>query len=126
MHDWQEDPFTRGAYAYLAPDGVAARASFGARTGLDRMASDMPGDVRRRWDARRGVVEVKRPSNKCNGMTYDADLNLIVCEESRIGFFENDHAWIIAEFPVQLAVTDIYRVNLFGAALQHTIGKTAG
>ena len=39
--------------------------------------SDMPGDVRRRWDARRGVVEVKRPSNKCNGMTYDADLNLI-------------------------------------------------
>jgi gluconolactonase len=31
--------------------------------------SDMPGDVRRRWDPRRGVVEVKRPSNKCNGMT---------------------------------------------------------
>ncbi|MGY4290418.1 gluconolactonase [Bradyrhizobium sp. LM2.7] len=42
--------------------------------------SDMPADVRRRWDARRGVVEVKRPSNKCNGMTYDAELNLIVCE----------------------------------------------
>ncbi|MGY4496235.1 gluconolactonase [Bradyrhizobium sp. GM24.11] len=44
--------------------------------------SDMPGDVRRRWDARRGVVEVKRPSNKCNGMTYDAELNLIVCEHA--------------------------------------------
>ncbi|WP_375776626.1 isochorismatase family protein [Bradyrhizobium sp. ma5] len=44
--------------------------------------SDMPGDVRRRWDARRGVVEVKRPSNKCNGMTYDAALNLIVCEHA--------------------------------------------
>ena len=42
----------------------------------------MPGDVRRRWDARRGVVEVKRPSNKCNGMTYDAELNLIVCEHA--------------------------------------------
>src|SRR4051794_36549903 len=42
--------------------------------------SDMPGDVRRRWDARRGIAEVKRPSNKCNGMTYDAELNLIVCE----------------------------------------------
>jgi gluconolactonase len=42
--------------------------------------SDMPGDVRRRWDPRRGVVEVRRPSNKCNGMTYDAELNLIVCE----------------------------------------------
>ena len=44
--------------------------------------SDMPDDVRRRWDARRGVVEVKRPSNKCNGMTYDAELNLIVCEHA--------------------------------------------
>src|SRR5258705_10246203 len=44
--------------------------------------SDMPGDVRRRWDAKRGVVEVKRPSNKCNGMTYDAELNLIVFEHA--------------------------------------------
>src|SRR3954454_22043490 len=44
--------------------------------------SDMPGDVRRRWDARGGVREVMRPSNKCNGMTYDADLNLIVCEHA--------------------------------------------
>jgi gluconolactonase len=44
--------------------------------------SDMPADVRRRYDPRRGVVEVKRPSNKCNGMTYDADLNLIVCEHA--------------------------------------------
>jgi gluconolactonase len=44
--------------------------------------SDMPADVRRRWDASRGVGEVRRPSNKCNGMTYDADLNLIVCEHA--------------------------------------------
>jgi len=44
--------------------------------------SDMPADVRRRWDPRRGVVEVKRPANKCNGMTYDAELNLIVCEHA--------------------------------------------
>jgi len=43
--------------------------------------SDMPGDVRRRWDAR-GVREVLRPSHKGNGMTYDADLNLIVCEHA--------------------------------------------
>ena len=42
----------------------------------------MPADVRRRWDQRGGVREVKRPSNKCNGMTYDADLNLIVCEHA--------------------------------------------
>ena len=44
--------------------------------------SDMPADVRRRWDSKRGVVEVRRPSNKCNGMTYDAELNLIVCEHA--------------------------------------------
>src|SRR5271168_5017150 len=44
--------------------------------------SDMPGDVRRRWDPNGGVAVVKRPSNKCNGMTYDADLNLIVCEHA--------------------------------------------
>ena len=44
--------------------------------------SDMPGDVRRRWDAEGGVREVRRPANKCNGMTYDADLNLIVCEHA--------------------------------------------
>ncbi|HMQ56943.1 MAG TPA: isochorismatase family protein, partial [Rhizobiaceae bacterium] len=43
--------------------------------------SDMPGDVRRRWD-RAGVREVMRPSNKGNGMTYDRDLNLIVCEHA--------------------------------------------
>jgi gluconolactonase len=44
--------------------------------------SDMPADVRRRWDQRGGVREVKQPSNKCNGMTYDAGLNLIVCEHA--------------------------------------------
>lgn len=43
--------------------------------------SDMPGDVRRRWD-RSGVHEVMRPANKCNGMTFDAELNLLVCEHA--------------------------------------------
>ncbi len=43
--------------------------------------SDMPGDVRRRWD-RAGIREVMRPSNKCNGMTYDGALDLIVCEHA--------------------------------------------
>jgi gluconolactonase len=41
----------------------------------------MPGDVRRRYD-RSGVREVARPSNKGNGLTYDADLNLLVCEHA--------------------------------------------
>jgi gluconolactonase len=43
--------------------------------------SDMPADVRRRFGPE-GVTEVRRPSNKCNGMTYDASLNLIVCEHA--------------------------------------------
>jgi gluconolactonase len=42
--------------------------------------SDMPGDVRRRWSERDGVEEIMRPSNKCNGMVYDAEGNLLVCE----------------------------------------------
>jgi gluconolactonase len=42
--------------------------------------SDMPGDVRRRWDAESGVSEVAKPSNKGNGMTFDLDGQLIVCE----------------------------------------------
>jgi gluconolactonase len=44
--------------------------------------SDMPGDVRRRWSEADGVSEVMRPANKCNGMVYDADGNLLVCEHS--------------------------------------------
>ena len=42
--------------------------------------SDMPNDIRRRWSSRDGVVEVRNPSNKCNGMTYDLAGNLYVCE----------------------------------------------
>ena len=40
----------------------------------------MPGDVRRKFTPGGTVVEVRNFSNKCNGMTYDADLNLLVCE----------------------------------------------
>ena len=42
--------------------------------------SDMPTDVRRKWTEADGIVEVMKPANKCNGMTLDADMNLIVCE----------------------------------------------
>jgi gluconolactonase len=44
--------------------------------------SDMPSDIRRRWTATGGAVEVRNPSNKCNGMTYDAGGNLYVCEHA--------------------------------------------
>ena len=42
--------------------------------------SDMPADIRRRVTLGGTVTEVRNPSFKCNGMTMDADLNLIVCE----------------------------------------------
>jgi len=44
--------------------------------------SDVPGDVRRRWTEARGVVEVRRPNNKGNGMTYDHTGCLLICEHS--------------------------------------------
>ena len=42
--------------------------------------SDMPGDIRRRWDPGAGVSEVANPSNKGNVMTFDNDGRLLVCE----------------------------------------------
>ena len=42
--------------------------------------SDMPMDVRRKWTESEGIVEVMNPANKCNGMTLDANRDLIVCE----------------------------------------------
>ena len=44
--------------------------------------SDMPADVRRRWTPDGRVTEIAKPSNKGNGMTYDAGLNLLVCEHA--------------------------------------------
>jgi gluconolactonase len=43
--------------------------------------SDMPGNIRRRYD-RSGIHTAMQPANKCNGMTYDGELNRIVCEHS--------------------------------------------
>ena len=42
--------------------------------------SDMPMDKRRRWSREKGVEVILDPAWKCNGMTYDAAGNLIVCE----------------------------------------------
>jgi gluconolactonase len=53
--------------------------------------SDMPGDVRRRWDEENGVQEVMRPSNKGNGMTYDRNGRLLVCEHSTSSLVRIDH-----------------------------------
>lgn len=59
--------------------------------------SDMPADVRRRWDGRT-VTEIARPSNKANGLTYDAALNLVACEHatSCLVRFRNDRREVLA------------------------------
>jgi gluconolactonase len=44
--------------------------------------SDMPGNVRRRWNEADGVSAVMRPANQCNGMVYDSAGNLLVCEHT--------------------------------------------
>src|SRR4030095_8271599 len=41
---------------------------------------DMPAGVGRKVTLDGHVTEVRRPAFKCNGMTLDADLNLLVCE----------------------------------------------
>ena len=68
----------------------------------------MPGDVRRRYDST-GIREVMKPANKCNGMTYDAELNLIVCDKA-------------AEYPDRVrpaADTRDDRFNEFRIGLDH-------
>lgn len=42
--------------------------------------SDIPGNARIKWSEKNKIEEVIKPSNKCNGMTYDKEGNLIVCE----------------------------------------------
>ena len=44
--------------------------------------SDIPGNVIRRWDEATGIEEWRRPSNKSNGLTYDAEQRLITCEHA--------------------------------------------
>jgi gluconolactonase len=42
--------------------------------------SDLSGDLRRVYSPDLGVVEVRNFNYKGNGMTYDAELNLLICE----------------------------------------------
>lgn len=43
--------------------------------------SDIPGDARWRWSQERGLEVDLRPTFKGNGMAYDLDGNLLVCEQ---------------------------------------------
>jgi len=52
------------------------------RDGGSLLFSDMPGDVRRRWSAAGGVEVVAQPSNKGNGLSWDLEGRLLICEHS--------------------------------------------
>ena len=47
-------------------------------------------------------------------------------KKTRVQFFVNDDARIVAQFPGDLAVADIDRVNFGRTALQQTIREPAG
>jgi gluconolactonase len=44
--------------------------------------SDMPGDHLRRWSAADGVTTFRQPCHKSNGLTYDRQGRLLVCEHA--------------------------------------------
>jgi gluconolactonase len=51
-------------------------------TGKYLLFSDMPGDHLRRWSAGDGVTTFRQPCHKSNGLTYDRQGRLLVCEHA--------------------------------------------
>jgi gluconolactonase len=52
------------------------------RDGGSLLFSDMPGDTRRRWTPAGGVEVLAHPSNKGNGLSYDLEGRLLICEHT--------------------------------------------
>jgi gluconolactonase len=52
------------------------------RDGGSLLFSDMPGDTRRRWTESGGVEVVAHPSNKGNGLSWDLEGRLLICEHA--------------------------------------------
>ncbi|HEY3613932.1 MAG TPA: SMP-30/gluconolactonase/LRE family protein [Gaiellales bacterium] len=52
------------------------------RDGGSLLFSDMPGDTRRRWTEAGGVEVLAHPSNKGNGLSYDLEGRLLICEHA--------------------------------------------
>ncbi len=44
--------------------------------------SDMPGDIMRRWSADKGIETFRQPCAKSNGLAYDTQGRLLVCEHA--------------------------------------------
>ena len=54
--------------------------------------SDMPGDIMRRWSAKTGVKTFRQPCNKSNGLAFDRQGRMLICEHasSRLTRLEMD------------------------------------
>ena len=63
------------------------------------------------------------------GGVYDRKIkgfgNLLPCKVPGVCPFQNNYPWILAEFPVKLAVADINSIDFISMVLQKTVGKTA-
>lgn len=75
----------------IASDAVAERVATGFlftegpvwhAAGQFLLFSDMPGDHLRRWSAVDGISTFRKPCNKSNGLTYDRQGRLLVCEHA--------------------------------------------
>jgi gluconolactonase len=51
-------------------------------TGQFLLWSDMPGDHLRRWSAKDGVTTFRKPCNRSNGLAWDGQGRLLVCEHA--------------------------------------------
>jgi gluconolactonase len=71
-----------GTLERIATGFTSAEGPIWHPSGQYLLFSDMPGDVRRRWDPQNGITVIMSPANKCNGMTLTHDLSLLVCEHS--------------------------------------------
>ncbi|QQS12060.1 MAG: SMP-30/gluconolactonase/LRE family protein [Rhodospirillales bacterium] len=77
--------------AVVAADAACERVATGFKftegplwhaAGKFLLFSDMPGDHLRRWSAADGVSTFRQPCNKSNGLTYDRQGRLLVCEHA--------------------------------------------
>jgi gluconolactonase len=53
--------------------------------------SDMPGDHLRRWSEKAGVETFRQPCNKSNGLAWDRQHRLLVCEHASSSVLSDPH-----------------------------------
>lgn len=66
---------------WSGPMGVGEGPNWNPREGY-LVFTDLPGDVIRAWRPSDEVSELVRPTNMANGLTYDAELRLLICEHN--------------------------------------------